>query len=213
MDTRYTPREIFEYYAKLRGLENPSQTSQDIIDYLNLERAADTIIGDNVKVRGISGGEKKRVNVGIELVSSPNLLFLDEPTTGLDSTTAFEVLHHIQNLKRSGITVITTIHSPSAEILEMFDNLIILCDGFLVFEGKPKYIRQRIKNLNFEINEEIPSLEQFLQLIDRDHMKIEYEQNDLDLGENDAILNEQYALRIEKIINRQRIVTQRNFNE
>lgn len=106
-----------------------------------MERAADTIIGDNVKVRGISGGEKKRVNVGIELVSSPNLLFLDEPTTGLDSTTAFEVLHHIQNLKRSGITVITTIHSPSAEILEMFDNLIILCDGFLVFEGKPKYIR------------------------------------------------------------------------
>lgn len=78
------------------------------------------------------------------MVSNPNLLFLDEPTTGLDSATAFEVINHMSNLKKNGITIITTIHSPSAEILEMFDNLIILCDGFLVFEGKPKYIAQRI---------------------------------------------------------------------
>lgn len=80
-------------------MKDPAATSEEIIKYLNLERCADTIIGDNIKVRGISGGEKKRVNIGIELVSNPNLLFLDEPTTGLDSTTAFEVLHHIQNLK------------------------------------------------------------------------------------------------------------------
>ena len=149
MDVRFTPWEIFRYYAKLRGREDPDLTANEIISYLNLERCADTIIGDNIKVRGISGGEKKRVNVGIELVSNPRLLFLDEPTTGLDSATAFEVINHIRNLKNNGMTVITTIHSPSAEILEMFDNLIILCDGYLVFEGKPKYIAQRIWNLNF----------------------------------------------------------------
>lgn len=95
MDVRYTPRKIFEYYAELRGLENPAEKSEEIIRCLNLERAADTIIGDNIKIRGISGGEKKRVNIGIELVSNPNLLFLDEPTTGLDSSTAFEVIHHM----------------------------------------------------------------------------------------------------------------------
>lgn len=95
MDDRFTPRETFEYYAKLRGLKDPKVTSEEIISYLNLERCADTVIGDNIKVRGISGGERKRVNIGIELVSNPNLLFLDEPTTGLDSSTAFEVIHHM----------------------------------------------------------------------------------------------------------------------
>lgn len=149
MDIRFTPREIFEYYAKLRGTASPEKTAQEIIECLNLQRCANTIIGDNIKIRGISGGEKKRVNIGIELVSNPNLLFLDEPTTGLDSSTAFEVIDHMDNLKRNGITIITTIHSPSPEILEKFDNLIILCDGFLVFEGKPKYISKRLEHLGF----------------------------------------------------------------
>ena len=95
MDTRYTPRLILEYYASLRGISDPQLKAEEIIACLNLERAADTVIGDNIKIRGISGGEKKRVNIGIELVSNPNLLFLDEPTTGLDSSTAFEVIHHM----------------------------------------------------------------------------------------------------------------------
>ncbi len=61
---------------------------------MSLEKCADTIVG-TAYVRGISGGEKKRTTIGIELVSNPNLLFLDEPTTGLDSTTAYDI---IQNL-------------------------------------------------------------------------------------------------------------------
>lgn len=129
---------------------------------MSLQRCADTVIGDNISKRGISGGEKKRVNIGIELVSSPNLLFLDEPTTGLDSLTALEVIQHLQELRNQGITVITTIHSPSAEMLEMFDKLIILCDGFLIFEGKPKYIPQRLLNLQFSLREDTPPVEQFL---------------------------------------------------
>ncbi len=67
--------------------------------------------------RGISGGEKKRTNIGIELISNPNLLFLDEPTTGLDSTTALSVMKMVRDLKKRGITIISTIHSPSDNIL------------------------------------------------------------------------------------------------
>lgn len=75
----------------------------------------------NSYVRGISGGEKKRVNIGIELIQNPNLLFLDEPTTGLDSTNALNVMRVVQRLKKKGITIISTIHQPSAKILELFD--------------------------------------------------------------------------------------------
>lgn len=58
---------------------------------MDIKKCADTVIGDNF-IRGISGGEKKRVSIGIELVSDPNLLFLDEPTTGLDSSTALDII-------------------------------------------------------------------------------------------------------------------------
>lgn len=71
---------------------------EDLISLLGLESCADTKIGDEL-TRGISGGEKKRVNIGIELIQSPNLLFLDEPTTGLDSTNALNVMRIVQNLK------------------------------------------------------------------------------------------------------------------
>ena len=64
----------------------------------------------NTQIRGISGGEKKRVNVGIELIGNPNLLFLDEPTTGLDSTNAYKVMTRLRKLKDLGITIISTIH-------------------------------------------------------------------------------------------------------
>ena len=62
-----------------------------MIELLGLEKCADTIVG-NTQIRGLSGGEKKRVNIGIELICQPNLLFLDEPTTGLDSTNALKVM-------------------------------------------------------------------------------------------------------------------------
>ena len=101
--------------------------------------------------RGISGGEKKRTSIGIELISDPSLLFLDEPTTGLDSTTALDIIDNLSNLAKRGITLITTIHSPSAEILSKFDNLIILCAGYLVYEGSPNKISRRIKKLGFEL--------------------------------------------------------------
>lgn len=110
---------------------------------MSIAKCADTQVGDALH-RGISGGEKKRTSIGIELISNPSLLFLDEPTTGLDSTTALDIIDNMSTLAKWGITLITTIHSPSAEILRKFDNLIILCDGFLVYEGSPAKISRRI---------------------------------------------------------------------
>ncbi len=81
------------------------------------------------------------------MVSNPNLLFLDEPTTGLDSSNAIDIIKNLSYLAAKGITVITTIHSPSDEILEYFDNILILSEGSLVYDDKPRNIYKRILHL------------------------------------------------------------------
>lgn len=100
----------------------------DVISVLNLEDVRHSIIGDQEQ-RGISGGQKKRVNVGIEQVCSPSVLFLDEPTSGLDSASSIQVCQGLQEIAKSGTTVITVIHQPRYEVFNMFDDLLLLGKG------------------------------------------------------------------------------------
>ena len=67
-------------------------------------------------MRGISGGERKRTSIGVELLTNPSIIFLDEPTTGLDSETALNVINMLKDIALSGRTVISTIHQPSSQI-------------------------------------------------------------------------------------------------
>lgn len=85
----------------------------DTIERLGLSKCKDTIVGNNL-MRGISGGEKKRTAIGCEFLINPLVLFLDEPTTGLDSTTALHIMQFIKTLAGDGRTVISTIHQPSS---------------------------------------------------------------------------------------------------
>jgi ABC-type multidrug transport system ATPase subunit len=98
-----------------------------------LERCADTIIGNNL-IKGISGGERKRTSIGVELLSNPSLLFLDEPTTGLDSSTALQVIENLKLLAARGVNVVSTIHQPSSDIFNEFDRLILLVQGNIIFQ-------------------------------------------------------------------------------
>lgn len=117
-------------------MENMKAIVDELIDLLGLEKVWNTRIGSD-QVRGISGGEKKRVNIGVELIQTPNLLFLDEPTTGLDSYTAYQIMQLVQKLKQTGITIISTIHSPTNKILNLFDKVIILGEGKVLYDGPP----------------------------------------------------------------------------
>lgn len=101
-------------------------------------------------LKGISGGERKRTSIGYELITDPNLLLCDEPTSGLDSSTALRIIEMLKrDAVKNNLTVICTIHSPSAEIFNTFDKLLLLHDGFEVYQGStkniPDYLKQELK--------------------------------------------------------------------
>ena len=98
------------------------QTMRD----LGIEKLADSLIGDQFS-RGLSGGEKRRVSIATELLMSPGIMFLDEPTTGLDSTNAAKVVDILSKLgSRHGVTVLLSIHQPRPDIFRLLDRILIL---------------------------------------------------------------------------------------
>ncbi|GAB2272434.1 ABC transporter G member 20 [Dionaea muscipula] len=109
---------------------------QALIDQLGLRNAAKTVIGDEGH-RGVSGGERRRVSIGIDIIHDPIILFLDEPTSGLDSTSAFMVVKVLQGIAQSGSIVIMSIHQPSNRILSLLDRLIFLSRGQTVYGSSP----------------------------------------------------------------------------
>jgi len=108
------------------------QTMRD----LGIEKLADSLIGDQFS-RGLSGGEKRRVSIATELLMSPGIMFLDEPTTGLDSTNAAKVVDILSKLgSRHGVTVLLSIHQPRPDIFRLLDRILILSSvGSVVYSG------------------------------------------------------------------------------
>ncbi|ESW24494.1 hypothetical protein PHAVU_004G135400 [Phaseolus vulgaris] len=135
-----TVRETISYSARLRLPDNMPWTDkralvESTIVAMGLQDCADTVIG-NWHLRGISGGEKRRVSIALEILMRPRLLFLDEPTSGLDSASAFFVTQTLRALARDGRTVIASIHQPSSEVFELFDQLYLLSSGKTVYFGQ-----------------------------------------------------------------------------
>lgn len=135
-----TVKETLTYAALLRlpktlTKQEKEKRAADVIRELGLERCQDTMIGGSF-VRGVSGGERKRVCIGLEIIINPSLLFLDEPTSGLDSTTALKIIELLQDIAEAEKTVITTIHQPSSRLFHKFDKLILLGKGSLLYFGK-----------------------------------------------------------------------------
>lgn len=101
----------------------------DILNMLNLAKAKDT------RITQLSGGQKKRLSIALELIDNPPIMFLDEPTTGLDSLASLQCISVLQTLAKSGRTIICTIHQPSAALYHMFDYVYLLVDGHCMYAG------------------------------------------------------------------------------
>ena len=105
-------RECLEFAAKLKlggTMADKMKKVNDIITELRLTKCSNTRIGGHL-IKGVSGGERKRCSIGVELITDPSLVFLDEPTTGLDSFTAMSVVETMRDLALSGRTIVSTIH-------------------------------------------------------------------------------------------------------
>ncbi|CAN1306275.1 ABC transporter G family member 14 [Linum perenne] len=114
--------------------EEKAQHVEQVLVELGLTRCRNSMIGGPL-FRGISGGEKKRLSIGQEMLINPSLLLLDEPTSGLDSTTAQRILTTIKRLASGGRTVVTTIHQPSSRLYHMFDKVVLLSEGSPIYYG------------------------------------------------------------------------------
>jgi len=146
-DVFYSDLTVRETLTLTAYLRLPSQLTRaekrqkvdDMLHSLGLTKAADTIVGATFPFkRGISGGEKKRLNIGNELLTDPALLMVDEPTAGLDSSTAWVVLKLLKQLALGGRTIVCTIHQPSSRMYLLFDDLMLLSDGHVMYYGPAK---------------------------------------------------------------------------
>ncbi|EDV34941.1 uncharacterized protein Dana_GF22478 [Drosophila ananassae] len=108
-----------------------------VIQELSLSKCQNTIIGVPGRVKGLSGGERKRLAFASEALTDPPLLICDEPTSGLDSFTAHSVVQVLKKLSQKGKTVILTIHQPSSELFELFDKILLMAEGRVAFLGTP----------------------------------------------------------------------------
>ncbi|KAA0721988.1 ATP-binding cassette sub-family G member 2 [Triplophysa tibetana] len=134
-----TVRENLSFSAALRLSSGISSREKDnrvnhLISELGLNKVADSKVGTQL-IRGISGGERKRTSIGMELIIDPSVLFLDEPTTGLDASTAHSVLLLLKRMAGQGRTIIMSIHQPRYSIYKLFDGLTILSNGKQVYHG------------------------------------------------------------------------------
>ncbi|CAG0906530.1 unnamed protein product, partial [Darwinula stevensoni] len=108
---------------------------EELLRELSLLDCASTLIGSPGRLKGISGGEKKRLAFASEVITDPPLLFCDEPTTGLDSHNAVRVTRLLKALAERGKTVLCTVHQPNSELFGMFDQLMLVAEGRIAFQG------------------------------------------------------------------------------
>ncbi|KAI4495840.1 hypothetical protein M0802_008246 [Mischocyttarus mexicanus] len=142
----FTVNELMIITANLKidnslSKKNKQMLIDDILDALDL------IHSKNTHTNKLSGGQKKRLSVALELIDNPSVMFLDEPTTGLDSSASLQCMTMLQKLAKTGHTIICTIHQPSAAIFKMFDHVYLLSNGQCMYEGAPENVVEYFANL------------------------------------------------------------------
>ncbi|XP_072028289.1 broad substrate specificity ATP-binding cassette transporter ABCG2-like [Amphiura filiformis] len=144
--------------------EERKQRVLDVIEELALQDCANSQIGGEF-IRGISGGERKRTNIGMELIIKPSILFMDEPTTGLDASTAGSVMSTMALLSKRGRTIIFSIHQPRFSIFRLFDKLHLLSKGETVYHGPNTELLEYFASLGYICEEHNNPADFFLDVV------------------------------------------------
>ncbi|XP_077157035.1 broad substrate specificity ATP-binding cassette transporter ABCG2-like [Paroedura picta] len=180
-----TVRENFQFSAALRlpktvrAQEKEARINQ-ILGELGLTKVADSKVGTQF-IRGISGGERKRTNIGMELITDPAVLFLDEPTTGLDASTANAVLLLLKRMSRQGKTIIFSIHQPRYSIFRLFDNLTLLAAGRMLYHGPAQNAIEYFRSIGYECEPYNNPADFFLDVINGDSTAVALNKTEIEI--------------------------------
>ncbi|XP_074586920.1 ABC transporter G family member 36-like [Curcuma longa] len=144
--------DVFMKAASVEGQESNVITDY-ILKILGLEVCADTMVGDEM-LRGISGGQRKRVTTGEMLVGPARALFMDEISTGLDSSTTFQIVKSLrQTIHILGGTAVISLLQPAPETYDLFDDIILLSDGQIVYQGPRENVLEFFESMGFKCPE------------------------------------------------------------
>ncbi|KAL1551439.1 transcription factor [Salvia divinorum] len=149
------PDPDLDFYMKAAATEGQeaSIVTDYIIKILGLDVCADTLVGDAM-IRGISGGQKKRVTTGEMLVGPAKALFMDEISTGLDSSTTYQVVNSIrQSVHILKGTILMSLLQPEPETYNLFDDIILISEGHLVYQGPRPHILEFFESMGFKCPE------------------------------------------------------------
>ncbi|CAF2132802.1 unnamed protein product [Rotaria magnacalcarata] len=150
-----TTREHLYFHAMLRlnrdiTKEQRVNRVEELLNFLNLKKTENTLIGEPGRIKGLSGGEKRRLLFASEVLSDPPLLFADEPTSGLDGSMAFVICDAMRKLCNQGKTIVCTIHQPSSEIFQLFDTLYLMAEGRVAYFGSRKKAQEFFSMVGFD---------------------------------------------------------------
>ena len=140
----------------------------ELLRAFGLTNQANTLIGTLLK-KGVSTGQKRRLSVASQLISAPKILFLDEPTTGLDSAASFKVMSYVRQVADANkLIVIASIHQPSTATFELFDRLLLLSGGRTCFSGLVSEVKPYFESIGFAMPSQINPAEFILDLTNVD---------------------------------------------
>ncbi|CAN1238112.1 ABC transporter G family member 24 [Linum grandiflorum] len=136
------------------------------IESLGLQGVRNSVVG-TVEKRGISGGQRKRVNVGLEMVMEPSLLLLDEPTSGLDSASSQLLLRALRREALEGVNILMVVHQPSYSLFKMFDDLVLLAKGGLtVYHGPVVKVEEYFNGLGINVPDRINPPDHYIDILE-----------------------------------------------
>ncbi|KAL2925348.1 ABC transporter G family member 10 [Bienertia sinuspersici] len=157
-----TVEETLVYSALLRlpgERKGAVQRVEQLMKELGLDQVARSRIGGGPN-HGISGGEKRRVSIGVELVHDPSVLLIDEPTSGLDSVSALHIMSMLKTMTiKQGKTIVITIHQPGSRILELLDRVVLLSDGLVLHNGPLSLLERKLRVVGHHIPPHVNVLE------------------------------------------------------
>jgi ABC-type multidrug transport system ATPase subunit len=165
-----TVREQIRFSAELRNEVGTTKRrlaaiTEDVLNVMQLLSVQGSIVG-GVRKRGISGGQRKRVNVGLELAAQPTVLFLDEPTSGLDSTSSLAVVLSLKKMCELGMTSIMVIHQPRYSLFTLFSQVLLLGKGgHTVYLGPSTGAKAYFENLGFAMPQDENPADWFMDVI------------------------------------------------